>query len=94
MEMEDASCIIQKMEDMIVALEEEKQLLIEKNESEMDIAIIESEILVLETKLNNDIDSVVQYCCNHVFVDDLIDINPDESRMIRYCTLCLFTDEK
>lgn len=92
--MEDASCIIQKMEDMIVALEEEKQLLIEKNESEMDIAIIESEILVLETKLNSDIDSVVQYCCDHVFVDDLIDINPDESRMIQYCTLCLFTDEK
>lgn len=92
--MEDASCIIQKMEEMIIALEEEKRILIEKNENEMDIAILESEILVLETKLENDIDSVVQYYCDHVFVDDLIDINPDESRMIQYCTLCLFTDEK
>jgi hypothetical protein len=29
--------------------------------------------------------------CNHQFVKDLIDINPDYSKEITYCTLCGYT---
>ena len=29
--------------------------------------------------------------CNHQFIKDLIDINPDFSKEITYCTLCGYT---
>jgi hypothetical protein len=29
--------------------------------------------------------------CDHNVVDDLIDIDPDRSKMIKYCTLCYKT---
>lgn len=29
--------------------------------------------------------------CNHNIIDDLIDIDPDRSKMIKYCTLCYKT---
>lgn len=92
--MEDISGIIQETQDMISTLEEEKRILVDNNGSEVDIAILDSEIMTLEKKLEDDLNLLSQYCCDHVFVDDLIDINPDESRTIRYCTFCLFTDEK
>ena len=33
----------------------------------------------------------IQKICKHDFVTDLIDINPDESRSITYCTICELT---
>jgi hypothetical protein len=30
--------------------------------------------------------------CNHEFVNDLIDIDPDNSRMIRYCSKCEYIE--
>lgn len=29
--------------------------------------------------------------CNHNIIDDLIDIDPDRSQMIKYCTICYKT---
>jgi len=29
--------------------------------------------------------------CNHNIIEDLIDIDPDRSKMIKYCTLCYKT---
>jgi hypothetical protein len=31
--------------------------------------------------------------CKHNFVEDLIDISPEISKHIRYCTVCEFTDD-
>jgi len=29
--------------------------------------------------------------CDHSIIDDIIDIDPDRSKMIKYCTLCYKT---
>ncbi len=34
----------------------------------------------------------ILHLCKHNFVDDLIDISPDNSKHIRYCTVCEHTD--
>lgn len=31
--------------------------------------------------------------CNHNFVEDLIDISPENSQTITYCTICQYTKE-
>jgi hypothetical protein len=31
--------------------------------------------------------------CNHIFIIDLIDINPDKSQIIKYCTKCYLIDK-
>jgi len=33
----------------------------------------------------------IQNSCNHEFIEDVIDINPDESTSISYCKFCEFT---
>jgi hypothetical protein len=30
--------------------------------------------------------------CNHEFIEDTIDIDPDRSKNIRYCKICEYTD--
>ena len=30
--------------------------------------------------------------CNHEFIEDTIDIDPDRSKNIRYCRICEYTD--
>jgi hypothetical protein len=32
--------------------------------------------------------------CKHEFVEDTIDITPDKSQNIRYCSICEYTDTK
>jgi hypothetical protein len=34
---------------------------------------------------------ISQLCC-HEMVDDLIDISPDKSQLIRYCSICEYTE--
>lgn len=36
----------------------------------------------------NLIESYIESHCNHEYIDDLIDIDPDTSKMIRYCIHC------
>lgn len=36
----------------------------------------------------NLIESYIEANCNHEYVDDMIDIDPDTSKMIRYCIHC------
>ena len=38
-----------------------------------------------------DINTEIQKMCNHDFVDDYIDISPDETKQIRYCKKCEYT---
>jgi hypothetical protein len=37
------------------------------------------------------IENCIYETCSHIFVEDLIDINPDESKMIKYCEVCHMT---
>ena len=30
--------------------------------------------------------------CNHEFIEDTIDITPDRSQNIRYCSICEYTE--
>ena len=80
---------------------EKKEMLSSKDVSVdcIDFDILESESLELENRLNletsrlNDLLKLQDYqesCC-HVFVEDLIDITPEKSKMITYCAHCLFT---
>lgn len=41
--------------------------------------------------LKNICENNILRLCNHEFVDDIIDINPDESKYIRYCSICELT---
>jgi hypothetical protein len=36
-------------------------------------------------------DNYIQTHCNHKVVTDLIDIDPDRSKMVQYCELCYKT---
>ena len=38
------------------------------------------------------IDNLIIKKCQHVWIDDLIDIDPDRSKSIRYCSKCYLTD--
>lgn len=38
-------------------------------------------------------DKKILKLCKHNFVDDLIDISPEISKHIRYCTVCEYTDD-
>jgi len=37
------------------------------------------------------IEKEMQNCCNHNFVEDEIDITPDRSQKIKYCSICEYT---
>ena len=74
----------------------------DRPENDVDGAIFDDELIQLETKLEMcrnrllDLYQVRDYQaqCNHVFVDDLIDISPDKSMVIRYCIHCEYSDSQ
>jgi hypothetical protein len=56
---------------------------------------------VSKDKQNSDYKNIIQLIekylikhsndCDHNIIDDLIDIDPDRSKMIKYCTICYKT---
>jgi hypothetical protein len=53
---------------------------------------------VSKDKQNSDYKNIIQLIekylikqCDHNIIDDLIDIDPDRSMMIKYCTICYKT---
>lgn len=52
----------------------------------------EKKITEIDTKIN-EIDKFISLHCDHIFVDDYIDINPDRSERITYCSKCQYTLE-
>jgi hypothetical protein len=100
-ELDEIILQIQTLNTEIRNIETEK---LEANEmvcSEMDILILDCQIQDLETRLEeekkryNDLRELLDFQsnCNHEFVDDLIDIDPDRSKTIKYCMHCFFTFE-
>jgi hypothetical protein len=41
--------------------------------------------------IKNILDNHIKNKCNHEFITDVIDINPDESKTITYCKFCEYT---
>jgi hypothetical protein len=72
-----------------------------ENSDDNDIGILEDELIQTELRLEHamkkqyELEQLKEYQmnCQHSFVDDLIDVNPDKSKYIKYCVHCLFTDE-
>jgi len=98
-EIKDIEFQMQRLHLEICNLENEKKKAIESGCSEDDLLIFDSQIHEIEIQLEqenkryNNLFQLKEHqlCCNHVFVEDLIDIHPDQSITIRYCSDCLFT---
>ena len=39
-------------------------------------------------EIRNKIDAYLKKYCNHTIICDMIDITPDHSQMIQYCSIC------
>lgn len=69
--------------------------------NEMDLNIIMDEIVSLESRiqnleeLRNNMLQWNEYMsqCEHEFVLDLVDIDPDRSTVIKYCKHCLYNKD-
>jgi hypothetical protein len=82
---------IEKMKTEIQKLEHIIKECLCNNESETEINVLEDELRELEIQLGKMIElHNYQLCCNHVFIEDLIDLTPDKSKTIEYCVHCLF----
>jgi len=47
-----------------------------------------------ETEINiNQLNKLISLHCEHIFVDDYIDITPDTSERVTYCTKCQYTKD-
>jgi hypothetical protein len=88
---------IKQINEQMKHLTQTKMNCIQNNAPEQEIQIIEDELIELETKLeckrserNNLLElQQYQFICNHVFIEDLIDLTPDTSKTITYCVHCL-----
>ena len=49
-------------------------------------------ITEIETNID-EINKFISLHCDHIFVDDYIDINPDRSERITYCSKCQYTQD-
>ena len=57
--------------------------------------IIEYEKKIIELDLTIEhLNQFICHSCEHTFVEDVIDITPDRSQNITYCTICEYTKEE
>ena len=57
--------------------------------------IIEYEKKIIELDLTIEhLNQFICHSCEHTFVEDVIDITPDRSQNITYCTICEHTKEQ
>ena len=55
-----------------------------------DIMLLEEQLTFAESRLNDMLQWIEhKTTCEHEFVLDLIDIDPDKSKLIKYCKYCL-----
>ena len=97
MELNNLKIEIQKIQEKIKILATEKGMCVENKQDENDDGLLDCELNQLERELewktgqyNNAVQlKNYQSVCEHVFIEDLIDLNPDESTTIEYCVHCL-----
>ena len=93
--------IIRKLENIISIIEEvDEYTKKEVNLLETDIAV-ENEscnLLFFSSRkehmqlLRETYNKKIMDLCNHEFIEDTIDITPDRSQNIRYCSICEYTE--
>ena len=97
---------IEKLAIQIEMLENEKHELIKTKpntrETDVSVSILEDEIEQTTLQYNHLLTETVdartqlqeyQKLCEHVFIEDLIDITPDKSKTIKYCAHCFLEDK-
>jgi len=83
----------------IQEIENEKTKLLDGDVNQRDIDILDGFIVELEKQIivekrrRSDMFKLREYqtLCDHIFVEDLVDIDPDRSISIEYCVHCLVT---
>ena len=95
--------IIKELDYIISALEEIDACIKEEDKLfKQDIVLsnqIHNKLFFIERKkhiqlLRSLCDKKVFELCKHEFIEDTIDITPDKSQNIRYCSICEYTDTK
>jgi hypothetical protein len=86
---------LMKIQEEIKDLQNRKRASVSNGVSDFEMDILEDELIELEYKfacISNSLNEMLQYqgSCSHVFIDDLIDLTPDESKEVRYCAHCMF----
>ena len=93
--------IIQNLDDTITIFEQiDICIKEEENLVKSDIVLsnqIHNKLFFIERKtdiklLRDMCDKKMMGLCRHEFVEDTIDITPDKSQNIRYCSICEYTD--
>jgi hypothetical protein len=87
---------IKEIQEKINNLIKDKLEFVENKRTKMDNDVLDCELSELETQLNLSITKYNNYLqlqhyqsmCNHVFIEDLIDLTPDKSKTIEYCAHC------
>jgi hypothetical protein len=74
----DEMCVIEKSHLDVFVPEYNKNMFIEKKQHIQ--------------RLKNLCDEKILKICKHNFVEDLIDIGLEDSKYIKYCTVCEYTD--
>ena len=78
-----------KLTDVLVYLNEIK-IIHYNNKNLIGLKNVNKEIDEINETLFN-LDKFIFLNCEHNFVDDLIDITPDTSKHVTYCTVCEYT---
>lgn len=78
-----------KLTDVLVYLNEIK-IIHYNNKNLIGFKNVNKEIDEINETLFN-LDKIIFLNCEHNFVDDLIDITPDTSKHVTYCTVCEYT---
>ena len=95
---------IRDLNEHIFLLRDKIRTLLQNDASDLEIGVYEDELNEMEKKLHKEQYRHTKLCesaqlkeyqdsCVHSFVEDLIDIDLDRSKVIKYCVHCLFTDE-
>jgi hypothetical protein len=88
-----------KLQKILSYLNEIKLTYCEIRDDGVNDEYITDQISEYETKITEldlTIEYLTQFICNnceHTFVEDVIDITPDSSQNITYCTICEYTKE-
>lgn len=78
-----------KLTDVLVYLNEIK-IIHCNNKNVIGLKNVNKEIDEINETLFN-LNKIIYLNCEHNFVDDLIDITPDTSKHVTYCTVCEYT---
>lgn len=78
-----------ELTDVLVYLNEIKTIHY-NNKNVIGLKNVNKEIDEINETLFN-LNKIIYLNCEHNFVDDLIDITPDTSKHVTYCTVCEYT---